>query len=309
MVDLEAKFLGAMLGSAIGDALGELAFRYSDKRQLLMASERLETIGYTDDTAMALALAESLVAIGDVESQQLGDTFRGHYEREPWRGYGPGPPTIFTHVATTGLSYEKAARTLYDGEGSLGNGAAMRVAPVGLMFFDSAVLYEKVEVSARVTHTHPLGIDGAAVQARAIALALTWRSGKALPTGAFVQDLIAFARTTLMTSKLEKVLRLIEADVTPEMAVATLGLSVAVHESMPFSLYCFLRYPERYEDCLLCAILNGGDRDTMGAMAGAISGAYLGAAAIPESWQRKLENRERIEALARRLVELRISHE
>jgi poly(ADP-ribose) glycohydrolase ARH3 len=304
-MDLPTKFLGAMIGSGLGDALGELAFRYGDKNRLLARISDSDILTYTDDTAMTLALAESLTAVGDLDEERLGRTFHEYFTREPWRGYGPGPPAIFARVAVTGVSYKEAARALYDGQGSLGNGAAMRITPLALYFFDSAQLYHKAEKSARITHAHPIGIDGAAVQARAIALALAWRSGKALQPGPFVQDLIAFARTTLITAKLEKVLHLIEADVTPAKAVADLGLSVAVHESMPFSLYCFLRYPGRYEDCLLCAILNGGDRDTMGAMAGALSGAYLGTAAIPAAWQSKLENRRRIEALSRRLVELR----
>lgn len=297
-----------MIGSGLGDALGELAFGYDDKNRLLAGVSARDILTYTDDTAMALALAESLTAVGDIDEERLGRTFHEHFTREPWRGYGPGPPAIFTRVATTGVSYAEAARALYDGQGSLGNGAAMRIAPLGLHFFDSAQLYHKAEKSARITHAHPVGIDGAAVQARAIALALACGSRNALQSGPFVQDLIAFARTALITVKLEKVLHLIEADVAPAEAATRLGLSVAVHESMPFSLYCFLRYPERYEDCLLCAILNGGDRDTMGAMAGAISGAYLGAAAIPAAWQSKLENRQRIESLARRLLALRSGH-
>ncbi len=308
-MDLATKFLGGMIGSALGDALGELAFRYGDKNRLLAAISARDILSYTDDTAMALALAESLTSVGDIDEEQLGRTFHEHFTREPWRGYGPGPPAIFARVTNTRMSYTEAAQALYDGQGSLGNGAAMRIAPLALHFFDCAHLYHKAERSARITHAHPVGIDGAAVQARAIALALAWQSGKALQAGAFVRNLIAFARTTLIAAKLEKVLHLIEADVTPAKAAAALGLSVAVHESMPFSLYCFLRCPERYEDCLLCAILNGGDRDTMGAMAGAISGAYLGAAAIPTAWQSKLENGRRIEALARRLFELHSGHE
>jgi poly(ADP-ribose) glycohydrolase ARH3 len=79
---------------------------------------------------------------------------------------------------------------------------------------------------------------------------------------------------------------------------------VAVDESMPFALYSFLCFPESFEACLFCAILNGGDRDTLGAMAGALSGAYLGVEAIPNIWRRKLENRERIERLASSLWEM-----
>ena len=61
-------------------------------------------------------------------------------------------------------------------------------------------------------------------------------------------------------------------EIPPETAARRLGRSVAVHESMPFALYSFLRHPQSFEESLFCAIINGGDRDTLGAMAGAISG-------------------------------------
>jgi poly(ADP-ribose) glycohydrolase ARH3 len=98
---------------------------------------------------------------------------------------------------------------------------------------------------------------------------------------------------------------LINEDASPRSAADRLGRSVAVDESMPFAVYSFLRYPKSFEDCLFCSILNGGDRDTLGAMACAISGAYLGIEAIPRSWRNKLETRIVIENLASSLTEIR----
>jgi len=91
---------------------------------------------------------------------------------------------------------------------------------------------------------------------------------------------------------------LIAGEATPEAAANAIGRSVSVHESMPFAVYAFLRNPDSFEDCLFCAALNGGDCDTLGAMACAISGAYLGADAIPEVWRAKLDKRAHIEDLA-----------
>jgi ADP-ribosylglycohydrolase len=68
--------------------------------------------------------------------------------------------------------------------------------------------------------------------------------------------------------------------------------------SVPFALYAFLCHPESFEDCLFCAILNGGDRDTLGAMACAVSGAYLGIDAIPTAWRARLEGGDEIEKFA-----------
>jgi poly(ADP-ribose) glycohydrolase ARH3 len=123
----------------------------------------------------------------------------------------------------------------------------------------------------------------------------------------FVRHLIEFARTSEIREKLELVKELLHEDVPPPIVAGQLGQSVAVQESLPFATYAFLRYPSSYEDCLYCAIMHGGDRDTLGAMAGAISGAYLGFEAIPLFWLDKLENREMIQELAMELARKALS--
>ena len=300
-IDLGNKFLGGMMGTALGDAIGELAFRRPTKDGLFLAVEDTETLVYTDDTAMAIGLAESLVEVGGLDPQHLGDTFRTNYRDEPWRGYASGPPTIFSKVERQRIGYSEAARTLYGGEGSFGNGAAMRIAPLGLLFYKALDLYQIAERSAAVTHAHPIGIDGAAVQARAVAQAVGQDPKEPLPIEDFLQVLVATARRSEMEDKLEHVRALLSQDTPPQRAARELGQGVAVHRSLPFAIYAFLRHPDSFEDCLFCAALNGGDRDTLGAMACAISGAYLGVKAIPQVWRRKLENRERIEDLALQL--------
>ncbi len=301
--ELREKYLGAMVGSALGDAIGELAFRYRGKSDLLPIIERIETLSYTDDTAMAIGLAESILQKRGIDPQHLGDTFRRNFYQEPWRGYASGPPTIFSLVKSLGLSYVEAARSLFGGEGSLGNGAAMRIVPVGLFFHDSENLYEIACASAQVTHAHPVGMDGAAVQAWAIAQVVEMDPEKEFPLESFIQGLISFSRTEVIRFKMEQVGELIRRGVDPTITADCLGRSVAVDESLPFAIYSFLRYPKSFEDCLFCATLNGGDRDTLGAMACAISGAYLGIEAIPSSWRMKLENRIIIERLASSLFE------
>jgi poly(ADP-ribose) glycohydrolase ARH3 len=74
---------------------------------------------------------------------------------------------------------------------------------------------------------------------------------------------------------------------------------------MPFAVYSFLRNSKSFRECLFCAVLNGGDRETLGAMAGGLSGAYLGIDAIPEAWRQKIENRSYLEDLALALAERR----
>jgi poly(ADP-ribose) glycohydrolase ARH3 len=303
MTGANEKYRGGMIGSGLGDAVGELAFRYRTMDDLQAQVKQVNELRYTDDTAMSIGLAESILARGDLDQQDLGDTFRRNFWREPWRGYASGPPAIFSIVERYGVTYREAAKSLFGGEGSLGNGAAMRIVPVGLFFCDSPDLYEKACLSASVTHTHPVGMDGAAVQAKAISLAVKLDPREMFSSDAFIDPLIEFAKTNEIKEKMQLVKRLLSDNAAPSRAAEQLGSTVAVHESMPFALFSFLRHPTSFEDCLFCAVLNGGDRDTLGAMGCAISGAYLGIRHIPQGWIQKLENRSSIEDLALKLSE------
>jgi poly(ADP-ribose) glycohydrolase ARH3 len=302
--NLVSRFLGSMVGSALGDAIGEMAFHARSAEALRAHINAQDYLKYTDDTAMAIGLAESLTAIGRLDEQHLGDTFRANYDREPWRGYGMGPPTIFYRVKHEGISYRQAAGEIFKGQGSFGNGAAMRVAPLGLFFHADAELYALVEKASLVTHTHPIAIDGAAVVALAIAEAMQLGTQSDFPREAFVRSLIDACRTDEMCEKMCLVQELLAQDIADYQVGRTLKMSVATHESVPFALFAFLKYPKSYVDCLYCASLNGGDRDTMAAMAGGVAGAYLGIEAMPQEWRHKLENRAYIEELACKLAEI-----
>ncbi|HZE21551.1 MAG TPA: ADP-ribosylglycohydrolase family protein [Desulfobaccales bacterium] len=300
--ELWGKYLGGLLGSALGDAIGELAFRFSEESRLRGAIAAAPLLRYTDDTAMALGLAESLAERRDLDPGHLGQTFHRHFNREPWRGYASGPPTIFQMVEKSGGTYEEAAQHLFGGQGSLGNGAAMRVAPLGLFFHDSRDLYDKAAASAAVTHAHPLAQDGAAIQAGAVALAVKLDPSKPFSQDAFLRRMQGLARTPELKEKLSLLRALLKSRVPGPQAAKVLGQSVMIHESLPFALYAFLSWPHSFEDCLLGAVLHGGDRDTLGAMAGAVSGAYLGAAGLPALWREKLENLDLIEKAALALL-------
>ena len=303
--NLSAKFLGGMVGSALGDAIGEMAFRMPGEAGLRAWIAETRGLVYTDDTAMAIGLAQSLAALGTLDQQDLGDTFQVNYLREPWRGYAQGPPALFRQVSMTGTPYTEAARQLFRGQGSYGNGAAMRIAPLGLFYYDAPDLYEQAERSATVTHAHPIGVDGAAVLAWAIAQVVQIDPHQPFPTKRFVEGLEAFARTPEVRAKLRDVHDMLAHEVPARIAAPRLGQNVTAHGSVPFALYAFLRHPHDFEECLFCAILNEGDRDTLGAMACALSGAYLGVDAIPPEWRARLENREEIEALALQLADLK----
>ena len=294
----QSKFLGGLIGCGLGDAIGEMAFHSPQKELLDDHLQHTSEFRYTDDTAMAIGLAEAIIESGDIVTQNLGDRFRKNFEQEPWRGYASGPPTIFSLVGRKGISYTQAAQSLFNREGSLGNGGAMRIAPVGLFYYDDKDLYEKAVRSAEITHTHPLGTDGAAVQAKAVAEAVKLDPDREFSSEKFIHELIEFSKTEAVRFKMELVHELIRKDASPREAAVSIGQSVAVHESMPFAIFSFLRYPDQFEQAIFCSILNGGDRDTLGAMTGSLSGAYLGITAIPLEWRAKLENHDFIESLA-----------
>ena len=88
--------------------------------------------------------------------------------------------------------------------------------------------------------------------------------------------------------------------------VAILGNGIEAYNSVPTAIYSFLSHPLSFEEAVLYAISLGGDTDTIGAMTGAISGAYLGVDLIPGKWQMKLENRLYIAELAQGLWQIKL---
>ena len=104
---------------------------------------------------MMIGMAESLVRCRGFNGEDMAQAFIDNYEREPYRGYGPGPPRIFRSIRA-GAKWDEAARSLYHG-GSFGNGSAMRIAPVGVFYHnDLAMLREVAHKSSQITHTHVL---------------------------------------------------------------------------------------------------------------------------------------------------------
>jgi poly(ADP-ribose) glycohydrolase ARH3 len=172
----EDRFRGCLLGQAVGDALGapfeglpaDYVYWTLGPVHELIDQPAAEPLRYTDDTQMMIGVAEALIAEGTIEEQPLARRFAANYE--PWRGYGPGARQILECIAA-GRDWQRLAEEVFPG-GSFGNGAAMRVAPIGLLFcHDLDRVAEEARRSARPTHRHPLGVEGAEVFALAVALA------------------------------------------------------------------------------------------------------------------------------------------
>jgi poly(ADP-ribose) glycohydrolase ARH3 len=205
----------------------------------------------------------------------------------------------------SGEAWYSAANRLYQG-GSFGNGSAMRVAPVGLLYSRNLEkLREIAYQSSSITHSHELGKEGAALQACAVALALNTPSDEDIDREAFLSRLQNFIQDRLYKEKVAQIRELL-GEQDKAKVVAVLGNGIEAPRSVPTAIYCFLRQPQSYKDTVIYAISLGGDTDTIAAMAGAISGAYLGIEAIPSEWRAKLENREYIETLAEKLWHIAI---
>jgi poly(ADP-ribose) glycohydrolase ARH3 len=297
---------GALFGLACGDALG--AVFEGDRRVPAnaiaewMCSPRV--LRYTDDTAMALALAEHLADAtpGEpIDGHALVLRFARHWRREPWRGYGAGPPRIFARVED-GVPWEQAAREAYPGGGSFGNGGAMRVAPVALAEADLDAVLRQARRSAEVTHAHPLAVDAAAIQAGAVWVALHSCPDEPLDPEAFLARVAGLVTVPALHERLDRVGRLLRSGARPDEAAEDLGNGVAAIESVPLALAAFLSTPDDLPSVVAYAIEAGGDTDTVAAMAGAIGGARVGLPGLPRQWLDRLEGRPTLSELADRLV-------
>jgi len=300
---LRKKFAGSMLAAAVGDALGAPTEGWE-----IVAGRKRIMGRYTDDTHMMIGVAESLIEKKGFDREHMALCFMQNFYQEPWRGYGPGPPRVF-RLIKEGESWDKAAKKLYQG-GSYGNGGAMRVAPVGLFYYDEPErLYQVACESSRITHAHPLGMEGAALQARAVALAVN--GGEKFYPGDFLQKLKDFVRSDVYKEKIDKINLLLSKKEDKARVVKELGNGIEAFNSVPTAIYSFLSNVESLKKAVVYAISLGGDTDTIGAMTGAIAGAYHGVDEIPEEWKDILENkgkgRDYILFLAYKLWEIKIN--
>ena len=203
------------------------------------------------------------------------------------------------------MPWDQAAGSLFGGTGSYGNGAAMRVAPVALFAFrDLDRVARLAQQSAVLTHTHERGVDGAVLQACAVALLLEAEPGRPLHAPALFQQLARRVQTKLFREILE-LLESLPADLPPPEAALRLGNGIEAFRSVPTALYAFLRHPDSFAGTVLYAIRLGGDTDTIASMTGALSGAYLGEEAIPTGWRERVEDAAELRRLARALFSLR----
>ncbi|MBK5223310.1 MAG: ADP-ribosylglycohydrolase family protein [Acidimicrobiia bacterium] len=297
--ELTNRYRGAMVGVAIGDALGARFEGHPgpvDPGTVAAHLGDTSPLTYTDDTALTIAVAESLLACGRLDDDHLAHELAATYSREPHRGYGAGTAALLGQVAAGG-DWRRLAAAQFDGTGSFGNGAAMRSTPLALHAGSRPVLAaDLARRAARTTHTHPAGAEGAAAISAAISHTLCGARPGTLP---HIVQLIV--REPHLADQLWAVADL-PAHADPQVVAGTTGTGISALEAVPAAIASHTQNPDSFTDTIAFAISLGGDTDSIAAMAGALAGACHGYGAIPHAWIDRVEGCERLLQLADRLA-------
>jgi ADP-ribosylglycohydrolase len=268
-------------GLALGDAFGETWFlRSAAQIEHLVAEKRLQAAPWpwTDDTAMALSLVRVLHEYGEVREDELASRFASAYQADPYRNYGPSMHGVLRAIFE-GEPWPEVTRRQFGGLGSWGNGAAMRVAPLGAWFAeDLDRVVEQAARSAAVTHAHPEAATGAIAIAVAAALAARGTSGRAL-----VKNVLEWTPDGEVAARLRRI-----ADapfsLEPQWIAATVGCGtqVSAPDTVPYAVWCAARHLDDLAGALWATASAGGDVDTTCAIVGGIVAARTGLAGVPE---------------------------
>lgn len=269
-------------GISTGDAFGQQFFKRDAATWIAGRSLPPAPWPYTDDGEMALGIFDALQRHGGIDQDALATIFAERYRRDPWKGYGGTIRGVLRGICDD-VPWRMLAPLAYGGEGSMGNGSAMRVGVLGAWFADDPDrLIHEARLSATVTHAHPDAHAGAI--ATAMAVALMWRPGPfhaadffrdilAVTPAGPTRDGIALAADLPLTSRLYS-------------AIGRLGNGsrVTCSDTVPFCLWLVARHPGAFEDALWEAVEAEGDRDTTAAIIGGILGCWGGWRNIPASW-------------------------
>ncbi|UCF86900.1 MAG: ADP-ribosylglycohydrolase family protein [Nitrospiraceae bacterium] len=300
-VPRKEQFSGCIIGQCLGDALGFPVEGYPHEvcdqyvRTILREGRAGEkTRGfypfgqYTDDSQLARELMMSYSSCQGFSPDDYAKRITVIFQDERVVGRGRATEEAAQRL-TRGVHWEESGTP----SPSAGNGSAMRAGPVGLFFYDDPQkLIQAAHDQGRITHQDKRCSAGSVAIAGAVALALQQQP---LDKQNFIEKLSMWTRTIdeSTASHIQKLIQWIL--LSPEQAVHYIsraglshdytdgwkGISPFVTGSVLWSLYSFLRTPDDYWQTVCTAIAVGGDVDTTAAMAGAVSGAYLGVEELP----------------------------
>ena len=274
----------ALEGLSVGDAFGDNFFIHADIAQAMIHSRALPKPVwlFTDDTNMALSVYHVLHQHHDILQDELATSFSHHYD--PARGYGPAMHRVLSQIAS-GDSWKEVATRLFDGQGSYGNGAAMRVAPIGAYFYDNLEkVSELARKSAEITHAHPEGIAGAIAIAVAAGVACRLHSKTAPTRAEFIDMIVPFVPDSEVKTGIRRA-RDIQSNVVEHViGMIGNGYHMSAQDTVPFALWCAGESLSDYENALWLTASGLGDVDTNCAIVGGIVAVYVGYDGIPSEW-------------------------
>jgi ADP-ribosyl-[dinitrogen reductase] hydrolase len=242
---------------------------------------------WTDDTKMMLCHARSILERKGVNVEDTARKFVAWFESGDWRGIGGSTYESIQRLRAGVHPQESGAR----GEMAAGNGAAMRIAPVGLVdCLDLEKLRRDVREVSMITHANPEAVAGA----QAVAFAVARAARGDLDPSSLIAETVDFIGPCAVSERLLLAKDFLAKDMEPDEALARLGTSGYVVETVASAFFCFLRTPGDFEETVSRAVEGGLDADTTGAVAGAVSGAFNGLEGIPERWRQGVEAAEEI---------------
>jgi ADP-ribosylglycohydrolase len=282
------RALVALEGLSVGDAFGQQIMNLPPAIALSVLERRVlrrPPWPFTDDTYMALSIVSILRAHGRIEPDALARSFADRYE--PHHGYGESMHTLLQSLRE-GEPWQTATAAMFGGQGSYGNGAAMRVAPLGAYFAgDLDACAEQAALSARVTHAHPEASAGAVAVATAAAVAAQSAvDGDRLSRAALIDRVLPYVPDSAVRAGLVRA-RDLPAGTTAAQAAAILGSGegVSAQDTVPFTLWCAGESPDDYERAIWLTAAGLGDMDTTCAIVGGIVALSAGIERIPAEWR------------------------
>ena len=276
----------ALEGLSVGDALGDQFFIYADVALNMIKNRALPKPVWlwSDDTNMALSIYEILRIHETLNADALAQSFALHYQME--RGYGAAMHELL-YLMKDNPEWRALAAGLFNGQGSYGNGAAMRVAPAGAYFADDLdLVVEAARITSEITHTHPEASAGAIAVAVATAYACRLGSSQEKPSRTeFINLILPHVPDSEVKNKIETALTFRRnVDIDHVAGMLGNGSLVSAQDTVPFVIWSAAGNLFNYEQAIWKTLEVLGDRDTTCAMVGGIVASYTGIEGIPAEW-------------------------
>lgn len=290
-IDEKLRLAGiSLFGLSIGDAFGETFFGNEDliTRRLIYKELAPGNWNITDDTVMAIGIYKLLEQEGTIDQSKLATIFANNYQLDDYRGYGGTAHAILRAIGA-GEDWQVVSSRVFDGMGSMGNGAAMRVAPLGAYFHDDVeTLIEQARLSAAVTHWNEEAIAGAI--AVALAASIVIREPEITPAD-FFAFITRHTPGSDTRSKIQKAATLpAHYDIRTIVSILGSGVKMLAQDTVPFALWCAAHHLHDFEAAIWTTVNGLGDRDTTCAIVGSIVSLSAGTECIPKEWVARTED-------------------